>query len=228
MPTIIITGANGNLGQVVTSYLLSLHYRVIAVTGPGGAGSLPPHSHLIIDEVDLANEQKTTSYIRSVTSQFPDIQAGVLLVGGFAMGRLAETSDQMLEDMIRLNFHTAFHIVRPLFSFFESKPDGGQFILIGSRPGLYPSEGTAFFAYSFSKSMVIRLAEFINAEGAGKHITASVIAPSTIDTPATRAAMPEADFSKWIPPSAIAEAIAFSLTGAGRTMHGHVMKMFNR
>lgn len=228
MPTIILTGANGNLGQVVTSYLLSLDYQVIAVTGPGGTGSLPSHSHLTIDEVDLFSEQQTASYIHSLTGRFPDIQAGVLLVGGFAMGRLAETSDQMLEDMIRLNFHTAFHVVKPLFSFFESKPEGGQFILIGSRPGLYPAEGTAFFAYSLSKSMVIRLAEYINAEGEGKHITASVIVPSTIDTPANRTAMPEADFSRWIPPSSIAEAIAFSLTGTGQTMHDHVMKMFNR
>jgi NAD(P)-dependent dehydrogenase (short-subunit alcohol dehydrogenase family) len=226
MSTIIITGANGNLGLVVTQHLISAGYQVIAVTGPGGAGQLPGHSRLYTVEVDLSDEQKTGRLVSSLTDQYPDIQAAVLLVGGFAMGALQQTSDGMMESMIRLNFYTAFHMVRPLFSYFETKKDGGQFVLIGSRPALISSEGTSFFAYSMSKTMVVKLAEFINAEGTNKKITASVIVPTTIDTPANRKAMPEADFSKWIPPGSIAEAIAFCLSDTGRMMHDHVMKIY--
>lgn len=226
MPTIIITGANGNLGLVVTQHLISTGYHVVAVTGPGGAGQLPAHNNLETVEVDLNDEQKTGTLIASLTGQYTDIQAAVLLVGGFAMGTLQQTSDAMLDTMIRLNFYTAFHMVRPLFSCFETKKDGGQFLLIGSRPAINAPEGTSFFAYSLSKAMVIKLAEFINAEGAAKNITASVIIPTTIDTPANRKAMPNADFSRWIPPGSIAEAIAFCLTDTGKMMHDHIMKIY--
>ncbi|MDD5694876.1 MAG: SDR family NAD(P)-dependent oxidoreductase [Bacteroidales bacterium] len=225
MPTIIITGANGNLGQVVTNHLLNDRYQVIAITGPGGAGQLPAHPGLIAFEADLADEEKTTDLVASLVSEYPDIQAAILLVGGFATGKLQETRDRMLEDMIRLNFHSAFHIVRPMMYFFERKPEGGQFILIGSRPGINPSEGTHFFAYALSKSMVLKLAEFVNAEGKDKKIKASVIVPGTIDTPANRKAMPNADFSKWVPPLRIAEAIAFCLTKTGKMLNDHVMKI---
>lgn len=226
MSTIIITGANGNLGLVVAGHLLSAGYRVIAITGQGGAGQLPDHSGLTTVEEDLGDEQKTAALVTSLADQYPDIRAAVLLVGGFAMGSLQQTTDAKLEEMLRLNYYTAFHMVRPLFSFFQTRKEGGQFILIGSRPALAPHEGTAFFAYSLSKAMVVKLAEFINAEGADKNITASVIVPTTIDTPANRKAMPEADFSRWIPPENIAEVISFCLTNTGKRIHDHIVKLY--
>lgn len=223
MSTVIITGANGNLGLVVTEHLLSVGYRIIAITGPGGAGQLPGHSSLITVEADLDDEHKTDGLVTSLPDQYPDIRAAVLLVGGFAMGRLQQTSDEMLEHMIRLNFYTAFHMVRPLFSWFEKSKAGGQFILIGSRPALIPHEGTAFFGYSLSKAMVVGLAGYINAEGADKNITASVIVPTTIDTQTNRKAMPQADFTRWVPPVHIAESIAFCLSGAGKNLQNNIL-----
>ena len=223
MSTVIITGANGNLGLVVTSHLLSAGYRVIAITGPGGAGQLPDHAGLIRVEADLGDEQKSDALVTSLTDHYSDITAAVLLVGGFAMGTLHQTSDVMLESMIRMNFHTAFHMVRPLFSFFEATKEGGRFILIGSRPALHAIEGTAFFAYSLSKAMVVKLAEFVNAEGWRKNITASVIVPATIDTPANRKAMPDADFTRWVSPIHIAEAIAFCLSDAGKNLQDNIL-----
>jgi NAD(P)-dependent dehydrogenase (short-subunit alcohol dehydrogenase family) len=223
MSTVIITGANGNLGLVVTQHLLSSGYRVIAISGPGGAGFMPDHSSLITVEADLGDEQQTAALVTSLAEQYPDIRAAVLLVGGFAMGSLQQTSDAALEEMIRLNYYTAYHMVRPLFSFFEASKEGGKFILIGSRPALFHWEGTAFFAYSLSKAMVVSLAGFINAEGANKNITASVIVPATIDTPANRKAMPQADFTRWVPPVHIAESIAFCLSEAGKHLQENIL-----
>ncbi len=226
MPTIIITGANGNLGLVVTEHMLNSGYQVIAITGPGGAGRLPAHPGPIAVEADVLDERHTGDLVASLADRYPDIQAAVLLVGGFATGKLQDTSDRMLEDMIRLNFHSAFHIVRPMMAHFEKKPIGGQFVLIGARPAITPAEGTAFFAYSMSKTMVLRLAEFINAEGRDKNIRATVIVPGTIDTQANRRAMPDADFTRWVPPLRIAQAIAFCLSDAGRTLAENVMKIY--
>ena len=77
-----------------------------------------------------------------------------------------------------------------------------------------------------SKTMVLRLAEFINAEGRDKNIRATVIVPGTIDTQANRRAMPDADFTRWVPPLRIAQAIAFCLSDAGRTLAENVMKIY--
>jgi NAD(P)-dependent dehydrogenase (short-subunit alcohol dehydrogenase family) len=228
MPTIILTGANGNLGLSVTERLLNDGHRVIATVGPSGAGELPVNPKLETASLDLLDDRATGAFVQSAASKYPDLQAAVLLVGGFAMGKLADTTPELLDRMIRLNFHTAFHVVRHLLPHFLSRPEGGQFILVGSRPGLDAAAGKDFFAYSLSKAMVFKLAEFINAEGKSRNITATVIVPSTIDTPANRQAMPGADFSSWTPPQNIADAISFVLSETGRMMRETVIKIYNR
>ena len=76
--------------------------------------------------------------------------------------------------------------------------------------------------------MIFKLADFINAEGKDKGVTATVIVPSTIDTEANRKAMPGADFSKWVPAKNIADAISFSLSETGRMLRENIVKIYNR
>jgi NAD(P)-dependent dehydrogenase (short-subunit alcohol dehydrogenase family) len=115
--------------------------------------------------------------------------------------------------------------VRELLPLFERR-GGGQFVLVGARPALDAGAGAHMAAYALSKGLVHQLAELINAHGRGKHIDATVIVPSVIDTPANRAAMPDADPGKWVSPDSIAETIAFVLSGAGRQMRGSVLKLY--
>jgi len=228
MSSIIITGANGNLGLAVVNRLLKDNYHLIAVTGTAGAGNLPENDKIEQSEVDLMNEAEAAAFVNNAIKKQDDIRAAVLLVGGFAMGKLVETRKADLDRMIALNFYTAYNIVRPLLAHFLERPEGGQFILVGSRPGLIAADGKDFFAYSLSKSMIFKLAEFINAEGKAKSVTASVIVPSTIDTESNRKAMPDADFSKWVPAVNIADAISFTLTPTGRMLRENIIKIYNR
>jgi NAD(P)-dependent dehydrogenase (short-subunit alcohol dehydrogenase family) len=228
MGSVIITGANGNLGLSVVNRLLEKEYHIIAASGHSGAGNLPHHQNLEIQEVDLLNEEKAGNFAKTTFKHNPDLQAAVLLVGGFAMGKLADTGKAELDKMIGLNFYTAYHIVRSLLPHFMNRPEGGQFILVGSRPGLNAADGKDFFAYSMSKAMIFKLAEFINAEGKDKRVTATVIVPSTIDTETNRKAMPGADFSKWVPAENIADVISFSLSETGRMTRESVIKVYNR
>ena len=227
MSTILISGANGNLGQAVTRHLLDKGYSLLAA-GVGSADDLPAHERLEFHQVDLMDEATALRFAEKVILEGADLEAAVLLVGGFAMGKLADTSKADLEKMIELNFYTAYHLVRPLLKHFLSRPEGGQFILVGSRPGLDAASGKDFFAYSLSKAMIFKLAEFINAEGKKKNVTATVIVPSTIDTPANREAMPDADFSSWVPPERIAGVISFALTPAGKMLRENILKVYNR
>jgi NAD(P)-dependent dehydrogenase (short-subunit alcohol dehydrogenase family) len=228
MASIIVTGANGNLGLTVVNRLLKDGYHILSSTGKIGAGILPDSEKLEIADVDLLNEEQAQKFVESSLEKHHDIVAAVLLVGGFTIGNLAETKNEDLEKMIRLNFYTAFHIVRPLLAHFLEHQQGGQFILIGSRPGLNAADGKDFFAYALSKAMIFKLAEFINAEGKAKGVTATVIVPSTIDTEANRKAMPQADFSKWVPAENIADAISFSLSETGSMLRESVIKIYNR
>lgn len=228
MSGVLITGANGGLGLAVVKQLLDEGYHLIAATGPAGAGNLPDNANLSTVYVDLLNENDARQFVEESLSKYPDLDAAVLLVGGFAMGKLADTSKADLDKMIDLNFYTAFHIVRPLLRNFLGRPEGGQFILVGSRPGLNAADGKDFFAYSLSKAMIFKLAEFINAEGKGKQVTATVVVPSTIDTEANRKAMPDADFTKWVPAENIADTISFALSPTGRMLRENVIRIYNR
>jgi len=228
MASLIITGANGNLGLTVVNRLLKDGYKLVAAAGPVGAGNLPDDKNLMIKEVDLLKEEDAQKFVDLSIESHPDLQAAVLLVGGFAMGSLMDTDKAGLEKMIDLNFHTAYNIVRPLLKHFLDHPGGGQFILIGSRPGLNAEAGKDFFAYSLSKAMIFKLAEFINAEGKDRGVTATVIVPSTIDTEANRKAMPGADFSKWVPAENIADAISFSLSETGQMLRENIIKIYNK
>jgi NAD(P)-dependent dehydrogenase (short-subunit alcohol dehydrogenase family) len=159
MSSIIITGANGNLGHFVVNRLLKDNYHLIAATGSSGPGNLPVTENLELLEVDLLNEAAAKTFVEKSLKNHTDIKAAVLLVGGFAMGNLVDTTQDDLNRMISLNFYTAYNVVRPLLAHFLGRPEGGQFILVGSRPGLNAADGKDFFAYSLSKAMIFKLAE---------------------------------------------------------------------
>lgn len=220
--SILITGASGNLGSAVVRKFQEEGYTLYAIArGPEG----------LIDgvqfaNVDLTQEPTVGDYLRELTQKDPELKSAILLVGAFALGGLKETDGAALEKMIKLNFHTAYYVVRALLPHFE-QAGGGQFVLIGSRPGFQPQDAVHSVAYGLSKAMVHYLAEVINAYGKGKGIRASVVIPSTIDTPQNRESMPDADFSKWVPAEGIADAIYFLFTEPGQLLRETVIKVYH-
>lgn len=224
--TILITGANGNLGGEVVKKLHASGYGICATIGGGGAPEGFAEMTKDVRQVNLTEEAATAAYVKEMTGHFPNLDAAVLLVGGFAMGGFAETTGALLDKQFDLNFKTAFFVVKPLLEHFE-KTGGGQIILVGARPALLPAAGKDMLAYALTKSLLFRLAECINEAGKGKHITATVLVPSTIDTPANRLTMPDADFSSWVKAADIAETIAFALSEAGSNLREAVLKLYN-
>ena len=221
--SIIMTGATGNLGSAVTKKLLAEGYKLHITITPG---ETPPRTGGITAKVvDLFNEHECAVMVEEVADTGSDIAAGIFLVGGFAMGSLTETSISSIDAMIRLNFYTAFAMVKPLFEHFEKK-GGGHIILIGARPALKPKQGKHAAAYALSKSMIFHLAELINESGKEKNIKATVIVPSTIDTTANRLSMPNADHSKWVSAENIADVIAFTIAGSGAALRESVLKVY--
>ncbi len=212
--TVIVTGAAGNLGTAVVDKFLAEGYYVLATVEPGTRHPFDPAlTQLEIHEVDIADESATRQFVQSAYEVHKNIQATVLLVGGFAMGSIAETGLYELEKMFRLNFFTAYNVARPSFLRMQWQPEGGRVVLIGARPAIDPADGKGKMAYALSKSLLFTLSQLLNAAGEDKNVRSTVIVPSIIDTPANRSAMPGADFSTWVQ----AEELAARIEEASRT-----------
>lgn len=131
-----------------------------------------------------------------------------------------------IEKMMQLNFASAYNLVQPAFQKMLLQPLGGRIILVGSKPGISANDGKSSLAYAFSKSLLFRLAEVINAEGKGKNVTATVIVPGTMNTPENRKSMPDADFNAWVLPEDVASAIAFIFSDHGVALRETVLKVY--
>ncbi len=223
----IITGAAGNLGRAVSKQLVEMGCHLNVTLSPRDDPHFITAPNLESQVVNLTNEEETRAYVEGVAAKHGRIDLAVLIVGGFTQGNLLEVSSADIEKMITLNFSTAFYVIKPLLAIMK-KQESGQIILIGARPGLDPKEGKEFVAYGLSKSMLSYLSEVINATFAGTAISSTVIAPSTIDTPGARKAMPEADFSTWVKPEDIAQTIAFVNSKAGKQLRHSTLQMYNR
>ncbi len=223
--SVLLSGGAGALGASVLRRLRSAGFAVHAPSSSPKSVAELAQAGANAAQVDLTDEAAVKQYVRAIP-EAGELRAAVLLAGGFAMGSLADTSTAELRKMLAINFETAFHLVRELLPLFERR-GGGQFVLVGARPALDAGAGAHMAAYALSKGLVHQLAELINAFGRDKAIDATLIVPSVIDTPANRAAMPDADARRWVSPDAIADAIAFTLTDSGGQMRGSVLKLYN-
>jgi NAD(P)-dependent dehydrogenase (short-subunit alcohol dehydrogenase family) len=227
MKTVILTGANGNLGTVVTKMFLDKGYRVLAtLNSPIDPDKLLKHDNLEWTVVNLTDETTTRTFVEAAILKQGKIDAAVLLAGGFAMGQIDATGLGDLKSQFSLNFDTAYTVTRALFGhMLENKR--GRIVFVGSRSALIPSQGFRTLAYGLSKSLLFKLAEYLNEEASGIDVTASVVVPSTIDTAANRKSMPSADFSKWVKPEALAVTLEFILSESSSSLRQAVLKLYN-
>lgn len=225
--TAIVTGASGNMGQAVVKKFLAAGYHVV--------GTIIPNDPVPFDIddaklekviVDLMNEEDSDQFVKSVISKYGSVDVAVLTVGGFAMGKLADTNSADIHKQYKLNFETAYHVARP--AFVQMMQQGsGRIFLIGSRPGLSAKDGKGMVAYGLGKSLLFRLAELMNDEAKGHNVVTGVVVPSTIDTPQNRNAMPDASFDHWVKPEAIANAIWFYCTDEAAVLREPLIKVYN-
>jgi NAD(P)-dependent dehydrogenase (short-subunit alcohol dehydrogenase family) len=227
MKTVIITGANGNLGSAVTTAFLTKGYKVIApVQNEQSKKELRQDTNLQVEVVDLTNEDETGTFVHNIVNQYKSIDGALLLVGGFAAGTIADTRSNDIKKQLTLNFDTAYHVARPVFQHMMER-NNGRIVFIGSRPALKAPDGKNMIAYGLSKSLLFKLAEYLNAEAKGKNVTATVVVPSTLDTPLNRKNMPGADPANWVKPEEIAQILEFVVSDKGSTLRESVLKVYN-
>ncbi len=226
MKTVIITGASGNMGQAVVKKFMAEGYMVVSTLAPNDpTGIAIQGKNLETAMVDLANEEEARQFVEFAAVKHGNIDVAILTVGGFAMGKIADTKTADVLKQYQLNFETAYNVARPVF--LQMMQQGyGRIFLIGSRPGLDMKNSNGMVAYGLSKSLLFRLAELMNEEAKATNIVTSVVVPSTIDTPQNRKSMPDADFNKWVKPEAIASTIYFHCTEEASSLREPVLKLF--
>jgi NAD(P)-dependent dehydrogenase (short-subunit alcohol dehydrogenase family) len=227
MKTVLITGANGNMGLAVTRNLLSKGYRVVAsIAHEQDRKDFKSLTNIDVQPVNLMQEEEAHAFVQSNIKKYGKIDAALLLVGGFAAGDISVTSGADLHRQYSLNFETAYFVTRPLFQHMQEM-NGGKIVLIGARPALVAEQGHEFLAYSLSKSLLFKLAEYLNAAAKGSNVSVSVIVPSTLDTQLNRKSIPEADPEKWVKPEQLAEILEFLVSEKGDPLRETVLKVYN-
>jgi NAD(P)-dependent dehydrogenase (short-subunit alcohol dehydrogenase family) len=225
--TVIITGANGNLGSAVTKEFLDKGYKVVAtVMTEAMKSDFAPNENLEVRVVNLASEEESNAFVQSVIEKYKTVDAALLLVGGFAAGGITETKLDDIKKQISLNFDTAYNVTRPLYHHMVQN-NTGRVVFIGARPALNTFQGKGLIAYALSKSLVFKLAEFLNEDAKGKNVTATVVVPSTLDTALNRKSMPDANPDIWVKPSALAEILEFVVNEKSSVLRETVLKVYN-
>lgn len=218
---VLITGATGGLGSAVSAAFLRAGARVAGVSRSGGTSSGENHFHM---EADLSTLDAARSAVATVAAKWGRVDALVHLVGGFAGGTtVADTDDATFDRMFDMNLRSAFHIVRAVLPGMRAQ-GSGCIVAIGSRAALEPSKGAA--AYSASKAALVSLVRTIALENTDRNITANVVLPGTMDTPQNRTAMPNADFTKWVPTEQVAKLLVYLISDEASAVSGAVIPIY--
>lgn len=209
----LVTGGAGQLGQAVTRELAGAGWRqfvplhhsdrvdaVDALNRDFGAGAA--HGALL----DLTTERGAESAVAQAVEWGGRLDALVHLMGAWAGGMPlgaapADLWDRMMEVNLRSAFLLASAALRP-----DTPHPGLRIVFVSSRAAREGRAGNA--AYAVSKAGLLVLAEAITEEHGGSGVRAHCLLPDTLDTPANRAAMPDADPAGWVPPAAVARIIA--------------------
>lgn len=231
--TILITGGTGGLGTALVRRLLKKKTYRLAVTYllPEEATRFEEEfdvseDRVMLARVDASNPEAVTSWMKDVVEQWGEIHGLCSLVGGWAGGRdIEETDDVRFERMLDLNLRSAFYAVRAVVPHLR-ETGWGRILLIGSRGAVdYP---TGQGAFNIAKAGVVALGKTVAEELNDSGVTANVIMPSVIDTPATRESLPYADYVNWPTPEEIAAVVEFLLTEDSGVMTGALVPVYGR
>jgi NAD(P)-dependent dehydrogenase (short-subunit alcohol dehydrogenase family) len=229
---VMVSGASGNLGQAVVHgfhaaganlALLDRTVDHLPDVFPELAGS---SKHLLLGSVDATDAESVQGAVQAAKDHFGRIDVLANTVGGYRAGTpVHETTLETWEFMLNLNARTAFILSRAVVPHMLAQ-GSGKIVHVAARAGL--QAGANASAYSASKGATIRLVESMAAELRNHGINVNCVLPGTIDTPQNRQAMPKADHSRWVSPQAIADAMLFLASDAGRAVNGAAVPVYGR
>jgi NAD(P)-dependent dehydrogenase (short-subunit alcohol dehydrogenase family) len=221
---VLVTGAKGGLGTDITRAFLSAGATVVGTSRSIKQTDFAGSNFTAIS-ADITQSSATRELVASVVDRFKRIDVLIHVMGGFAAGKIHETDDETWNKMLDLNTTSGFYIGREVIRAMRAS-GGGRIVAIGSLAATDPHPGIG--AYVASKSALLALFRTIALENMDAGITSNIILPGTMDTPANRAAMPTADFSKWVQPAEVAKVVLTLAGDQGAQINGAVIPVYGR
>lgn len=220
---IVVTGASGALGKVVAISALAKGARVACVDHAAAQAAATP-GRIELGGVDLTDAAQANKAIEAAAAHFGRLDALINIAGGFAFEAITEGDPKTWQRLYALNVLTALNASRSAIPHLVAS-GSGRIVNVGAMGALQAGSGMG--AYAASKAGVHRLTEALAAEWKGK-ITVNAVLPSTIDTAANRASMPNADFAKWVMPDELANVILFLASDAASAVTGALLPVSGR
>jgi NAD(P)-dependent dehydrogenase (short-subunit alcohol dehydrogenase family) len=225
---VVISGASGALGAAVARAFVAAGAHVALIDrfldSKDLVKSLGGAPHFFIGEVDLADLAQAQRAMTTVSERFGGIDAVVNVAGGFRWETLADGKVDTWDLLYNINLRTALCASKAALP--HLPPGRGRIINIGAAA--VAKAGAGMGAYTASKAGVIKLTEALAEELKDQGITVNAVLPSIIDTPANRADMPNADFTRWVAPAALADVILFLASDAARAITGASIPVLGR
>jgi len=210
---VLIAGGNGALGQTVVPAFIQSGAQVFIADRHA-------HDNPSTIQVDVTNETDVRRAVKEVASKTGHIDVLINLVGGFAAGRVVETEIAVWQRMLTMNLTAAFLLSKAVLPPMLERRIG-RIVHVAARAAVDPFPGAA--AYIVSKSGLATLIRTMALEIAGTGVTVNGVLPTTIDTPANRKSMPEADISQWVRPDSIAQLLVFLASPNAAQLNGSLI-----
>jgi NAD(P)-dependent dehydrogenase (short-subunit alcohol dehydrogenase family) len=220
---VLITGAKGGLGTYVTQRFLDAGATVVGVSRSIAQTDFP-NARFNAKPAELSTSVAARSLIDDVVAAHKHIDVLVHLLGAFVGGTsVVDTDDGAMDKLFDLNFKSAFHMAQAVLPHMQ-RQRSGRILAIGSKAAVEP--GAMSGAYSASKAALVSLIRTIANENKDFCISANVVLPGTMDTPANRAADPQADFSKWVDPVQVAAMLVHLASDTAGQVSGAVIPVY--
>ena len=223
---VVITGGTGALGTAVVGLLLeagaTCHVPVRDLKDSRRFAHRG-HDRVVLSPVpDLADEAAVAAFYGAL----PGLWASIHVAGGFAMAPIADTDKAMLQGQLDTNLVSAFLCCRAAVQAIGQ--GGGRIVNVAARPALEWRQGAGMTAYTASKAALAALTVALAQEVAGQGILVNAVAPSTMDTPANRAAMPKADPAAWPKVEEVAATILHLASPDNKVGRGAIVPVYGR
>jgi len=225
---VIVTGGTGALGTAVVGALVAAgavcHVPYIHA---GEAERFPLRTHAkvtLVPDIELSDEAAVAKLYDGV----PKLWASIHLAGGFAMTPIGSTAKSDLMTQVDMNFVTAFLCCRAAIGAIVRAGEGGRIVNVAARPALEWRTGAGMVAYTASKAAVAALTVALAEEVAKDGVLVNAVAPSIMDTPANRAAMPKADYMAWPKVEEVAATIMFLASPENKVTRGAVVPVYGK
>jgi NAD(P)-dependent dehydrogenase (short-subunit alcohol dehydrogenase family) len=223
---IVVTGGAGALGTAVVSMLVEAGAlcRVPCFDAAEAQRfALREHKSVTVTVTgSLADEAAVAALYKGIAP----LWASIHIAGGFAMAPLRETSVAALRQQLDMNFVSCALCCRAAVNAMAGA--GGRIVNIAARPALEWRSGAGMVAYTASKAAVAALTAALAEEVAKDGILVNAVAPSIMDTPANRQAMPKADYALWPKVEEVAATIVFLASPENRVTRGAIVSVYGK